>query len=302
MILHRAKRQARNFTIIGNDLLRDPDLSYRARGVLACILSYPDEYRIDSMTLARAGGEGRDAIRTALSELESAGYLVRERSNDPVTGRWVSRITVYDERQLPVDDPDSVLSAMADKQPEDDLGWGQFTGASPAPENPAQVEPAPENPAPGFPTPDNQALKEGLAKEDYNNNNNAGASAPVGGEGESEGEAPPAKPKKAKAPPAVVWDGEKLHVTPTYLEGLGRAYPNTVPAEVIAGAELYLLTATKVYSNHAAFLQNSFKRAEADGKLLAKAQPRLNMPRGGGRRAPAAENFGSKDYGESGKL
>jgi hypothetical protein len=98
----RTARPYRSFTILDNAVLRDAGLSYRARGVLGYILSLPDGAQIDSKTLAERGNEGRDAIRTALSELETVGYLHRERQQDPA-GLWRTVSLVYDR---PVENPE----------------------------------------------------------------------------------------------------------------------------------------------------------------------------------------------------
>lgn len=93
MTIVRGPRLSRDFTVISNDVLRDERLSYRARGLLASMLSYPPEWAVNSTQLARKGSEGRDAVRTALTELETVGYLVREtvRSEDG-TIRTVSTV------------------------------------------------------------------------------------------------------------------------------------------------------------------------------------------------------------------
>lgn len=101
MSVRRGPRIERDFTILRNAVIGDERLSYRARGVLHDILSKPPNWRTRAEDLARRSPtEGRDAIRTALRELEEVGYLVRERKQDPATGRWSNESTVYEE---PVD-------------------------------------------------------------------------------------------------------------------------------------------------------------------------------------------------------
>ena len=95
----RGPRPEGHFTILKNFVLRDETLSFRARGILACVLSRPDDWRTTSDMLARQSGgkEGRDAIRTALKELEKAGYLRRYKVNDSKTGQITTVTYIFDE-------------------------------------------------------------------------------------------------------------------------------------------------------------------------------------------------------------
>lgn len=124
MAIYRGKRPSSHFTIIRNDAIRDSSLSFRARGILAAILSHDEGWGTSSEELARGGTEGRDAIRTALSELETAGYLKRERRQDS-RGRWATIAVVYDEPPK-TDFQASVLQssenqAIEEDQPEDSV-------------------------------------------------------------------------------------------------------------------------------------------------------------------------------------
>lgn len=78
----------KGFESLSRDVLQDERMSYRARGIWASLISRPDGWRTDSETLARQGKEGREAVRTALKELEQFGLLGRERVQDPETGAW----------------------------------------------------------------------------------------------------------------------------------------------------------------------------------------------------------------------
>jgi len=100
VIIYRTQRTA-NFTIIGNDLIRDERISYRAAGLLINLLSRPSGWRTDYKQLARGESrEGQRAVMTALQELETIGYLVRTRHQDE-GGRWQWDYFVFDTPRAP---------------------------------------------------------------------------------------------------------------------------------------------------------------------------------------------------------
>jgi hypothetical protein len=80
--------------------LQDDRLSFRARGVLASVLSRPQDWTTSAARLARSSPtEGRDAIRTALIELESCGYLRRNRTQNE-RGQWEWHWDISDDPAL----------------------------------------------------------------------------------------------------------------------------------------------------------------------------------------------------------
>lgn len=68
-----------HFTQVPNAWLRDTRLSRRARGLLAELLSHREGWEVTLESLVATGPEGRDAIRSAVGELEECGYLQRQR-------------------------------------------------------------------------------------------------------------------------------------------------------------------------------------------------------------------------------
>jgi hypothetical protein len=78
-----------HFTQIPNAWLRDNKLSFRARGLLAQILSNATGFQLSISGLASQNREGKDAIRAAVGELEQFGYLKRSQQNDGRFGEAV---------------------------------------------------------------------------------------------------------------------------------------------------------------------------------------------------------------------
>ena len=101
----RSARPEDHFTVVANAIVTNCSLSWKARGILIYLLSKPDHWTTSSENLARQGPDGRDAIRSALTELDQAGYLKRTRSQGR-DGRWRTVVTVYDTpNPQPVDNP-----------------------------------------------------------------------------------------------------------------------------------------------------------------------------------------------------
>ena len=86
MAIRRGQRASDNFAQIANACLQDERLSFRARGVLASMLSRPP-------------GWTTSAERSALRELEKFGYLIRVKAQDE-KGQWHHHQDVFDVPQI----------------------------------------------------------------------------------------------------------------------------------------------------------------------------------------------------------
>ncbi|MGH3779976.1 MAG: helix-turn-helix domain-containing protein [Pseudonocardiaceae bacterium] len=82
MSIRRGPRPADNFAMISNDFARDHRLTFKARGIGLYLLTHADGFRSTTASIAKANGCGLDQVRAGLQELETFGYLVRERTRN----------------------------------------------------------------------------------------------------------------------------------------------------------------------------------------------------------------------------
>lgn len=74
--------KSRDYTVMSNYHLRDTELSLKAKGLLSQMLSLPEGWDYTLAGLAAINKEGEDAISSAIKELEKAGYVRRQRTQD----------------------------------------------------------------------------------------------------------------------------------------------------------------------------------------------------------------------------
>lgn len=78
----RGPRAADHYTIISNAALRDKRLTWKARGLLAYLLSMDTGWETSIRRLATEAPDGKSAVETGLGELEALGYLERRQTRD----------------------------------------------------------------------------------------------------------------------------------------------------------------------------------------------------------------------------
>jgi hypothetical protein len=66
------------YATIPNELLNNPNLSLKAKGLFAYLQGKPENWRFSVSRMATQLKEGKDAIRQSLKELEDSGYLSRK--------------------------------------------------------------------------------------------------------------------------------------------------------------------------------------------------------------------------------
>ena len=119
----------RGYTVMSNHHLRNKVLSLKAKGLLSQMLSLPEDWDYTLKGLSLINRESIDAIRTAVWELEKAGYIRREQGRD-AKGKMADMVyTIYEQPLL-----DKPLLE------------------NPVLENPTSDNPTSENPVSGNPT------------------------------------------------------------------------------------------------------------------------------------------------------
>jgi len=83
----------KDFTILPNVTLQDENLTWGARGLLAFLLSLPDDWTVYNKHLYKSSPAGRVATDRIMKELISAGYIERKRiSGGRGEIRWITHI------------------------------------------------------------------------------------------------------------------------------------------------------------------------------------------------------------------
>ncbi|HSH52405.1 MAG TPA: hypothetical protein VK982_11845, partial [Bacteroidales bacterium] len=89
------KSTSKNFTRVPNDMPRNPNISYKAKGILTLLLSNKDGWQSHMSTLSKMSADGISSIKTGLQELEREGYLLRVKYRDKKKKRIRGSFWIY---------------------------------------------------------------------------------------------------------------------------------------------------------------------------------------------------------------
>ena len=130
MAVFRVERN-KGYTVMSNYHLRDKELTLKAKGLLSQMLSLPEDWDYTLAGLSQINRESIDAIRTAVWELEKAGYITRRQGRDEKGKMTAIEYTIYEQPQPPLSDNPALENPTAGK---------------PILENPTTDKPTTENP------------------------------------------------------------------------------------------------------------------------------------------------------------
>ena len=162
MAIHRIDRKGKKsggYTLIGNDVINDPRLTFLAVGLLLWMLSLPETWHfslegIYAWAVKYGHKAGETAIKNAILSLESAGYLYRpsEKVRGP-DGRWTK--ANWDVFERPQDNPHYYsVCPEADNPPME----------TPSPVIPAEAHPVADTPSTENPAEINSAVTNTTSK------------------------------------------------------------------------------------------------------------------------------------------
>ena len=100
MAVFRVERNT-GYTVMSNHHLRNKELTLKAKGLLSQMLSLPEDWDYTLAGLSYINRESIDAIRTAVWELEKAGYITRRQGRDEKGKMTAIEYTIYEQPQLP---------------------------------------------------------------------------------------------------------------------------------------------------------------------------------------------------------
>jgi hypothetical protein len=93
------KGNREHFTIIDNDAVQDITLSFKARGLLAYLMSLPDDWQIYEQEITKHTTDGIKAVRSGIKELIFTGYISRSSQRNE-SGQFIGyEYLVYDKPQ-----------------------------------------------------------------------------------------------------------------------------------------------------------------------------------------------------------
>ena len=141
MSTFKVKRNT-GYTVMSNHHLRNKNLSLKAKGLLSQMLSLPDDWDYTLRGLAFINKESIDAIRTAVLELEKAGYITRQQGRDKRGKMSAIEYTIYEypQEQKPcLENPNTDSEPSLEKPILENPNTDNPITEKPTSENPTQL-------------------------------------------------------------------------------------------------------------------------------------------------------------------
>lgn len=97
--IYRTKK-VNNYQVIDNRIFTDTSISYKARFLLGYMLTKPADWVFFNGNITKETGISRGVLSSLFRELVGAGYVTRERINNPENGKFETITTAYESPNL----------------------------------------------------------------------------------------------------------------------------------------------------------------------------------------------------------
>lgn len=113
----RSSRPGRLYAAIPNEAMRDSSISIEARGMLALLMTYSDDWVFRRDHLQEVSGLGRDKFERVMGELRTAGYVELQQMREQGSGRLLGRTWVIRDHRSPENPGVGVTEALKNRHP-----------------------------------------------------------------------------------------------------------------------------------------------------------------------------------------
>lgn len=126
-IFRTVKNKENPYVMIDRRPIDNPELSFKAKGILTYLMSRPDGWEVSVADLFNHAKDGEDAIRSGLSELRDAGHMkyTQSRQQGRITGMLIEVFEVPntsphadfpDVEKPDVENPTQVLKTLSNTE------------------------------------------------------------------------------------------------------------------------------------------------------------------------------------------
>jgi hypothetical protein len=109
-VIRTSKSKENPYVMLDKTGLNDSRLSWKAKGLLAYLVSMPDDWQIYVTDLVKRAKDGRDSIDAGLQELEKYGYLSRRQIRGESGKFGEMEYIVYEQ---PIEQDESAVSGKS---------------------------------------------------------------------------------------------------------------------------------------------------------------------------------------------
>ena len=173
-------KKEKGFVQISNSILSDPNISLKAKTVLAIMLSLPDNWDFSIEGISGKCKESKDCIAKAINELIDAGYVIRTKTRgaDGRITKWDYEVFeepyIVNEQNTNIEKPcneeNDTAFSYVESVSQDNLDVGETEDETPVLENPVLDNPSMEIPSEDIPEEESEDTYNTIINKKENNN------------------------------------------------------------------------------------------------------------------------------------